>query len=351
MWDLATVLEKPGLLIPWDPVDDDPDPLEPSSSSRRPADVWVPRGPSGGQEAWDFSTASALRLGSPLPDPSALASFFASVESRKYSFLNTLELAFRSAPLVLEAVGGGWSDSLRSGVSWIASESKRTNPIGGSDALKRAPEQSGSQCRFLGMSWLSQNSRNLLVRCPRCVSSYQLFFNLSRGYLSFSLDVLGDCLRYPAAPSRARLPAHRLVSELPFPVGLQVFLLCASDGLLLLLYPLAVSPGLFFVSTRCVAVACWSASPAFSLRIFLVVGFPLWSTACCPSSCSRYDYCFGTDHALGFRVSRLNGVFRWTSACGLGRYFVPAAWTHFVRVSGISSPPCRLHSFACNSYS
>ena len=55
-------------------------------------------------------------------------------EPLKYSFLNTLELAFGSAPLVLEAVGGGWSDSLRSVVSWIACESKRTNPIGGSDA-------------------------------------------------------------------------------------------------------------------------------------------------------------------------------------------------------------------------
>ena len=72
--NLATVLEKPGLLMPRDPVDDDrpldPDPPDPSISSRRPADVWVPRGPSGGQEVWDFSTTSAFRLGlvpRPLP--------------------------------------------------------------------------------------------------------------------------------------------------------------------------------------------------------------------------------------------------------------------------------------------
>ena len=41
---------KPGLLIPRDPFDDDPppdpDPSDPANASRRPADVWVPRGPS-----------------------------------------------------------------------------------------------------------------------------------------------------------------------------------------------------------------------------------------------------------------------------------------------------------------
>ena len=48
---LGAILEKPGLLIPRDPLDSDrppdPDPPDPSSPSRRPADVWVPRGPGG----------------------------------------------------------------------------------------------------------------------------------------------------------------------------------------------------------------------------------------------------------------------------------------------------------------
>ena len=40
---------------------------------------------------------------------------------------------FSFCPLILEAVGGGWSDALRSVVAWIASESKRSGPIDGSD--------------------------------------------------------------------------------------------------------------------------------------------------------------------------------------------------------------------------
>ena len=55
--------------------------------SRRPADVWFPRGPSGGQEAWDFSVTSALRLGPAPPDPAAFSGVFSSVESRKKAFL------------------------------------------------------------------------------------------------------------------------------------------------------------------------------------------------------------------------------------------------------------------------
>ena len=74
---LGAVLEKPGLLIFRDPSDEDrppdPDPQDPSSPSRRLVDVWVPMGPSGGQEAWDFSITSALRLGPAPPDPAAFS--------------------------------------------------------------------------------------------------------------------------------------------------------------------------------------------------------------------------------------------------------------------------------------
>ena len=113
---------------------------KPSSSSRRPADVWVPRGPSGGQEAWDFSTASALRLGSPLPDPSALASFFrlCRVSQELVSSVQPL-----SAPLSWHLVlpsctrgSGRWvvrQPPIR-GLLDRLRESKRTNPIGGPDA-------------------------------------------------------------------------------------------------------------------------------------------------------------------------------------------------------------------------
>ena len=84
---LGAVLGKPGLLLLHDPSLDDrppgPDPPDPFFPCRRPADVWVPRGPSGGQEAWDFSITSALRLGPAVPDPAAFPTVFSSVESRK----------------------------------------------------------------------------------------------------------------------------------------------------------------------------------------------------------------------------------------------------------------------------
>ena len=175
---LGAVLDKPGLLIPHDPSDDDrhpgPDPPDPSSISRRLADVWVPRGPSGGQEARDFSITSALRLGPAPPDPAA----FSSVESRKKAFLNTASQCTQAG--VIEAVGGGLSDALRSVVSWIASESNRCSPVRRSDAsfkiaqrtwcalhrenaraiLKRAPEQTGSHCCSLGLSLLSESTHD-----------------------------------------------------------------------------------------------------------------------------------------------------------------------------------------------
>ena len=181
---LGAVLEKPGLLVPRDPADFDrppePDPPDPSSASRRPADVWVPRGPGGGPEAWDFSVTSAFRLGPAVPDQSAFVDVFSSVEARKRTFLDTasqcLSAGITFCPLVIEAVGGGWSDALRSVVSWIASEGKRNSSDGCSDAsfkiaqrisctlhrenaraiLKRAPEHSVSPGSSLGLCLLSE---------------------------------------------------------------------------------------------------------------------------------------------------------------------------------------------------
>ena len=184
---LGAILEKPGLLIPRDPLDSDrppdPDLPDPSSSSRRPVDVWVPRGPGGGPEAWDFSVTSALRLGPAAPDPAAFASVFSSVETRKRAFLDTASQCSHAGitfcPLVIEAVGGGgWSEALRSVVSWIASESNRNSSISHSDTsfkiaqrtscalhrenaraiLKRAPEQAGPHCSSLSLSLLSDSA-------------------------------------------------------------------------------------------------------------------------------------------------------------------------------------------------
>ena len=119
----------------------DPHPSDPSTSSRRSADVWVPRRLSGGQEAWDFSIASALRLGSSLPDPSA------SISACRVSQCSQAGISF--CPLVLEAAGGGWSDSLRSVVSGIVSESK----------LSVAPTQA-SRSRRISCTVHRENARS-----------------------------------------------------------------------------------------------------------------------------------------------------------------------------------------------
>ena len=124
-----------------------------------------------------------FKLGPVHPDPTSVLGVFSSVEARKNSFLDTASQCTKAGitfcPLVLEAVGGGWSDALRSVVAWIASESKRSGPTDGSDAsfkiaqrisctlhrenaraiLKRAPEQLGSHCRSLGMSVLAESEQ------------------------------------------------------------------------------------------------------------------------------------------------------------------------------------------------
>ena len=129
-------LEKPGLLLPPRPPDPgghhpDVDPSSVSSplpaASRRPADIWVPRGVSGFAEAWDFSISSLLRSSHLSSASTSVADVFHEVETRKRAFQDTASLvAERGAtfcPLVLEACGGGWSQAFRSVVAWIASES------------------------------------------------------------------------------------------------------------------------------------------------------------------------------------------------------------------------------------
>ena len=170
---IGAVLEKPGLIFPRDPSDDDrppgPDPPDPSSPSRRPAPLAVRR--PGISPSPVLCALVLLRLIPPLFRESS------SVESRKKSFLNTAsqcaQVGIPFCPLVIEAVGGGWSDALRSVVSWIASESNRCSPVCHFDAsfkiaqriscalhrenaraiLKWAPEQNGSHCCSLGLSF------------------------------------------------------------------------------------------------------------------------------------------------------------------------------------------------------
>ena len=139
MWSAprSPELEKPGLLLPPRPPDPggphpDVDPSSvsspPPAASRRPADIWVPRGVSGFAEAWDFSVSSLLRSSHLSSASSSVADVFHEVETRKRAFQDTASLvAERGAtfcPLVLEACGSGWSQVFQSVVAWIASESR-----------------------------------------------------------------------------------------------------------------------------------------------------------------------------------------------------------------------------------
>ena len=109
--NLGTVLENPGLLIPQDPVDDDRppdlDPPDPGTASRRLADVFVPRGPSSGQEAWDFSITSAFRMGPSLADPhGAMASLLRLSPTKTHPSLSAPRQASLSAHWSWWEVGG-----------------------------------------------------------------------------------------------------------------------------------------------------------------------------------------------------------------------------------------------------
>ena len=98
------------------------------------------------------SVTGALRLGPALSDPPTLAGVFTSVESRKNAFLSTAsqyaQAGITFCPLLLEAVGGEWSDALGSVGALIGSESKRSGPICGSDAGSRL--RSASLAPFTG---------------------------------------------------------------------------------------------------------------------------------------------------------------------------------------------------------
>ena len=182
---LKAVLENLGLLLPHDPDDDRP----PGHDPRILLLPVVARPTSGSPGA-----PVAVRRPGISPSPALCASVllfpagvFSSVESRKKAFLNTASQCAQAGisfcPLVIEAVGGGWLDSPRSVVAWIASESNRCSPARHSDAsykiaqrisstlhrenaravLKRAPEQSGTHCCSLGLSFLSESVHDCLI--------------------------------------------------------------------------------------------------------------------------------------------------------------------------------------------
>ena len=107
-------------LLPDRPVEDG---LPSRAGSRRPADVWIPRGEGGRGEALDFAISSGMQsnLFSPVADNPGLV--FCEYERMKREYKNTAQLCqdagFAFSPVVFEAHAGGWSPLTRAKVDWL----------------------------------------------------------------------------------------------------------------------------------------------------------------------------------------------------------------------------------------
>jgi hypothetical protein len=91
---------------------------------RRPADVWLPCGPSGSGEALDFAVSSGMQaslLREAIHTPEML---FERYEQMKCDHLQTArscaEAGFKFVPMVVEAHGGAWSPTARRTMDWVA---------------------------------------------------------------------------------------------------------------------------------------------------------------------------------------------------------------------------------------
>ena len=93
------------------------DGLPSRAGSRRPADVWIPRGEGGRGEALDFAVSSGMQsnLFSPVAETPGLV--FCEYERMKREYKNTAQLCndagFAFSPVVFEAHAGGWSPIAR----------------------------------------------------------------------------------------------------------------------------------------------------------------------------------------------------------------------------------------------
>jgi hypothetical protein len=112
----------------WEPPDPGPDRV--GRGRRRPADVYVPRGPLGTARALDFAVTSGMRPdreAAVLADPEGAIKAY---EDSKRSFrppgaeLPTEEACLRAGfcfiPMVMEAHGGGWGAEARAAIASIA---------------------------------------------------------------------------------------------------------------------------------------------------------------------------------------------------------------------------------------
>jgi len=134
-----------------------------SPSARRPADVYIPRWRGGPPAAWDFAVTSGLRLDAmagSAQDPEAVLTRY---EDHKCSFQDTKarcsEQGITFLPLIMEAVGGGWSKTARGVWSELAKSS----------ALAMGELETASSCAVMLQQRLSmvlhrENARACLRR-------------------------------------------------------------------------------------------------------------------------------------------------------------------------------------------
>jgi hypothetical protein len=116
--------EKAGLLPPRPNVDGFEDTLD--GHGRRPADVWLPRGPDGTGVALDFAATSGMQAGLFREASRSPELVFERYERFKRQHLDTdivcRSAGFRFVPMIIEAHGGGWSQSARRTLDWIAGQ-------------------------------------------------------------------------------------------------------------------------------------------------------------------------------------------------------------------------------------
>ena len=135
--------EKAGLL-PARPLEDG---IKVEGQERRPADVWLPRGPGGRGEALDFACSSGMRadiLAQVVDNPNIV---FERYEEFKRSYKNTDQVCeqqgFSFIPMILESHGGSWSSTARNILARVATgQSSAWNEDGEEASLRIAQRMS-----------------------------------------------------------------------------------------------------------------------------------------------------------------------------------------------------------------
>jgi hypothetical protein len=93
---------------------------------RRPADAWLPRGADGAGEALDFAASSGMQASLFREASRSPELVFERYERFKRQHLDTdtacRSAGFRFVPMIIEAHGGGWSQTARRTVDWIGGQ-------------------------------------------------------------------------------------------------------------------------------------------------------------------------------------------------------------------------------------